>query len=207
MIKGTPELVEKRREEIVDACEKLYQTKSFWDITLKDIGGVTSFSRPTIYNYFRTKEEIFLALFKREYLRWNQDLSEILESHEHLTKAQLADAVAKSLTKREQLLKLLSMNIYDMETNSRVEQLASFKKAYGQALDLITRLIEKFCPDINASDRKQIVYIFFPFLFGVYPYTEVTDKQAEAMAKAGIDFVSQSIYEIVNHCLMRLLDA
>ena len=74
MFKGTPKLVAKRREEIINACEQLYQTMSFKEITIKEISGVTSFSRPTIYNYFQTKEEIFLALFEREYNRWNEDL-------------------------------------------------------------------------------------------------------------------------------------
>lgn len=41
MIKGTPELIEKRREEIVNACEQLYQTMGFKEITLKEIGKVT----------------------------------------------------------------------------------------------------------------------------------------------------------------------
>ena len=50
MVKGTPELIAERREEIIDACEKLYQKLSFKEITLKDIGKETSFSRPTIYN-------------------------------------------------------------------------------------------------------------------------------------------------------------
>jgi AcrR family transcriptional regulator len=73
MIKGTPELIAARREEIINACERLYQTMSFKEITLKEIGAETSFSRPTIYNYFQTREEIFLALFEREYHRWHQD--------------------------------------------------------------------------------------------------------------------------------------
>ena len=85
MIKGTPELIAQRREEIVNACEALYQTMSFKDITLKEIGSVTSFSRPTIYNYFQTKEEIFLALYEREYDRWNTALEAILRENECLT--------------------------------------------------------------------------------------------------------------------------
>ena len=52
MIKGTPELIAQRREEIINACEQLYRTMSFREITLKEIGKITSFSRPTIYNYF-----------------------------------------------------------------------------------------------------------------------------------------------------------
>ena len=55
-----------RKEEIINAREMLYQTMNFKDITIKEIGNVTSFSRTSIYNYFETKEEIFLALLKRE---------------------------------------------------------------------------------------------------------------------------------------------
>ena len=50
MPKGSPELTASRREEIVNACEKLYRTMSFKDITLKEISVETSFSRPSIYD-------------------------------------------------------------------------------------------------------------------------------------------------------------
>ena len=53
---------------------------SFREITLKEIGKITSFSRSSIYNYFETKEEIFLGLFQREYDRWNEDLTAILNA-------------------------------------------------------------------------------------------------------------------------------
>ena len=85
MPKGSPERTAARKEEIINACEKLYQTMSFKDITLKEIGNETSFSRPTIYNYYQTKEEIFLALFEREYVRWNEELQTILQDNRKLT--------------------------------------------------------------------------------------------------------------------------
>ena len=37
MIKRTPELIAQRREEIINACEELYRTMSFKEITLKEI--------------------------------------------------------------------------------------------------------------------------------------------------------------------------
>ena len=94
MPKGSPERTAARKEEIISACEKLYQTMSFKDITLKEIGSETSFSRPTIYNYFQTKEEIFLALYEREYNRWNIELTDILENNDTLTKEQIAERIA-----------------------------------------------------------------------------------------------------------------
>ena len=205
MFKGTPEIIAQRREEIVGACEQLYQTMSFKDITLKEIGNVTSFSRPTIYNYFHTKEEIFLALFEREYDRWNADLEAILNSDQQHSREQLSDHIARSLEKRAQLLRLLSMNNYDMEENSREELLTSFKRAYGKSLTLFREILRKHVSGMSDAEIEQIMYVFFPFMFGIYPYAEVTAKQKDAMKEAEVDYKYQSIYEITYNCLSRLL--
>ena len=64
MPKGSEELTRAREDEIISACAALYETMGFKDITLRDIGEKTSFTRTSIYNYFQTKEEIFLALLQ-----------------------------------------------------------------------------------------------------------------------------------------------
>ena len=120
-----------RKEEIINACKTLYQTMSFKDITIKEIGNVTSFSRTSIYNYFETKEEIFLALLKREYDAWILDLHKIVEEHESL-------------------------------------------------------------------DDEEI-------MFGIYPYTVVTDKQKKAMEEAGVDYTYNSVYELTKAAIKKLL--
>ncbi len=205
MRKVTPEQIAQKREEIINACEQLYQTKSFREITLKEIGNITSFSRPTIYNYFETKEEIFLGLFQREYDRWNENLTAILNGNEQLSKKELAERIANSLAGRKQLLKLLSMNNYDMEANSRQELLNTFKKSYGRSMHLMCMLLEKFCPGMRVTDIQNFIYTFYPFMFGIYPYTAVTEKQRVAMKDAGINYVYQTVYELTYSCLIRLL--
>lgn len=205
MIKGNPELIARRREEIVDACERLYQEKSFREITLKDIGSITSFSRPTIYNYFQTKEEIFLALFEREYEKWNEALSEILVGNESLGKSELAEKLSRTLADRMQLLKLLSMNNYDMEENSRPELLTAYKKAYGASINNVRALLEKFSPEMDGAEIQGFIYVFFPFMYGLYPYGAVTEKQKTAMKEADVDFEYHSVYDLAYSCLTRLL--
>ena len=66
MPKGSAELTVASKEEIVTACAELYSTMSFKDITIKEIGSATSFTRTSIYNYFQTKEETFLALLQAD---------------------------------------------------------------------------------------------------------------------------------------------
>lgn len=89
-----------------------------------------------IYNYFQTKEEIFLALLKREYDSWIEQLCEAMESKETMTDDEIADVLARTLDDRRQLLKIMSMNHYDLEENSRMELLVEFKVSYGNAMKL-----------------------------------------------------------------------
>ena len=207
MPKGSPELTAARKEEIINACEQLYKTMSFNEITMKEIGAVTSFTRTSIYNYFQTKEEIFLALFEREYDRWNESLAVILENNDSLTRRELAEKIAESLSERLQLLKLLSTNHFYMGANSRQELLVSFKRSYGTSMGNICRLLDKFVLEMSVTQKQDFIYRFFPFMFGIYPYTYVTDKQRTAMEEAGVDYVYQSVYELTLNCILGLLGA
>ena len=196
---------DERKDEIINACEELYQTKSFKEITLKDISEKTTFSRPSIYNYFQTKEEIFLALLKREYERWLKDLEDIYDKNNKLEKAEFAKQIAQSIEKREQLLKLLSMNLYDMEENSRMEQLVDFKKSYGESLKSIKKCLDKFFKNMKEEEKEKFIFSFFPLMYGIYPYTRATDKQKEAMKNAEVPFKFFSIYEMVYESIIKLL--
>lgn len=205
MIKGTPELIAGRREEIINACEKLYQTRSFKEITLKEIGNELPFSRPTIYNYFETKEEIFLALFRREYERWIVDLDAIYNNNDSLAKEELASKIARSLADRPQLLKLIAMNIYDMEANSRIEQLTEFKRTYRRLIETLGGIFDKFLIGRAEGEKKNLLRMFFSFVFGVYPMTNATEKQREAMKRAEIDFEQVDAYDLTKVFLLKLL--
>lgn len=205
MAKGSEELVNSRKDEIINACEELYKTMSFKEITIKHIGNITSFTRTSIYNYFQTKEEIFLALFKREYELWNITLNEILDKKDYMTSDEFADAIAHSLEKRQQLLKIMSMNLYDIESNSRFEHLRDFKLTYGKCINTVIACLEKYFPDMSFDEIQCFIYSFFPFMFGIYPYTYVNGKQRAAMNEANVKYEIKTIYDITYNCVKKLL--
>ena len=94
------------------------------------------------------------------------------------------------------MLKLLSMNLYDMEANSRMERLVEFKMAYGESKEALDRCLMKFVPALDEGGRQTFLYAFLPFVYGLYPYTVVTEKQREAMKEAGISYTYMSTYEM-----------
>lgn len=205
MPKGSAELTNARKEEIIAACRKLYEDMSFKEITLKEIGQQTSFTRTSIYNYFETKEEIFLALLQREYELFVEDLNHLCEEKNSLSGDELASELAYALERRMMMLKLLSMNLYDMEANSRMERLIEFKAAYGESKNAVDRCLQKFCPELDEAARQTFLYAFLPFVYGLYPYTMVTEKQKEAMNVAGISYVYMSTYDMAYTSIRTLL--
>ncbi len=198
------ETIDKRREEIMDACEKLYETMGFQSINIKIISTETSFSRPSIYNYFQTKEEIFLGLLTREYKKWNDALKSIIERNADMDEDALARAIAKSMEERKTLLKISAMNLYEIEENSRQALLVDYKRTFKNSIELFDECLKKH---LKVSDQKseQIRYAFFPYMYGIYPYSYPTDKQISAMDEVKLSHLDVTIYEMTYQFLKLIL--
>ena len=206
MPKCSLETMNLRKEELVNACEKLYQTKTFGEITLKEIGDAAEFTRTAIYSYFQTKEEIFLALLQREYGKWIRELEEIEQTKVKFTASKLARRLALSLGNRVQLLKLFSMNLYAIEENSRLENLVEFKKVYKASIDAVDRCFRKFRPKATPAESYAFTYQFFPFMYGVYPYVFPSQKQIDAMKTAGMKLRKRTVYQLAYPAILKMLE-
>ena len=75
-------LVENRQQEIIRACEELYERMEYDEINIKEIAKSTSICRSNIYNYYETKDEIFLDILKKEYLLWMEDMDRRMREDE-----------------------------------------------------------------------------------------------------------------------------
>ena len=198
-------IAEKRPEEILSACRELYDTKPFREITLKDISGLTSLSWPSIYNYYQTKEEIFLALLQDEYRQWGEALERMLNENDTMSIDDFASGLAASLEGRERMLRILCMNLYEIEENSRMERLVSFKKEYKRTTGMISSCIGKFFPQMSSDDRSLFLLELLSFLYGIYPYTHPTEKQRDAMRLAEVESTEISIHDLTRRFVSSLL--
>lgn len=83
---------EERKEEILDAAEKLFATKGFDNTSTGDILDAVGIARGTLYYHFKSKEEILDSVIQRMTNRLMQDAREIVRKKElpvleRLTKA------------------------------------------------------------------------------------------------------------------------
>lgn len=194
-----------RRNEIIDACEALYQAESYRDITMTQVAAKVSFGRANVYNYFQCKDEILLALLQREQELWAADLEALAARASSLSDDELADELAKSVQAREQMLKLLAMNLYDMEQNSRLENLVEFKHAYKRTVEALRRVLAAAKPRWDGDRRDLFAFAFLPFLHGVYPYVFHSDKQLAAMDEAGVTQPPLTTHAVTRALALKLL--
>ena len=179
--------IKKRRaQEILSAAEKLYNEKNYKDITLKDISALTSLGRSSIYNYYSTKEEIFMSLLGREYEIWQKDLDSMKPQ---ASIDEYSKNFAEILGKRKLLFRILSTNFFEIEQNVSLEALVKFKKTYLKTFESLKSNLNKSFPNFIGDKFDSFIHSFLPFMFGIHPYTSITEKQKKAMESAGISFV------------------
>ena len=196
-----------RRDAIIDACAALYDARGYHDITMAQIAEGVSFGRANIYNYFSCKDEVMLALLQREHELWADDLDALAAHAAGLSDGELADALAKGLENRVRMLKLLAMNLYDMEQNSSLEALVDLKRAYGRVLASLRGVLAAAEPAWNEARAELFTLSFMPFLHGVYPYAFHTEKQLAAMQRVGVEDPGLSVGGMVRAIVPQLLAA
>lgn len=200
----TPEQISSRQEEIINACDTLFSQSGYEGVTFKAISEMTSFTRPSIYNYYKTKDEILLDLLARELLRWQARMLEEINTTAKMTKEQYSTFLTKTLLSHDKMLKLLSILYSVLEINSSVEKLADFKKV-SHILDTIAASLDKFFPEASTENKAIFVAAFSVYILGLYPISHLSQKQFEAMQLVEVNHAVPDLEYLCYHGILLLL--
>ena len=146
-----------------------------------------------------------LGLLSREYECWCKELEEVIPQADRCDSITLAEKIAHTLEGKEILLRILNMNLFEIELNSRVERLADFKKLYLRAITAFSGILRSYSPSISDTECEDFNNSFCAFLIGMYPLVFHTEKQKEAMKIAGVKLKEPTIYAMVYKVLIKLI--
>lgn len=182
----TKEQIDTRREEILDACIRLYLEKGYESVNFKTISELISVSRPSIYNYYNTKGEMFLEILGRHYSDWADELSSEFDFRNQMEREEYCHAISDTLCDHEMILRLISLDLSNIENECSVERLVDFKIIVYRLMNVLDNSIIKFFKDTDEDDRHTFIQSFFVFILGLYPMSHPTEKQRNAMDKVGM---------------------
>jgi AcrR family transcriptional regulator len=201
----TQEQIASRQEEIINACDVLFSANGYEAVNFKAISEMTLLTRPSIYNYYKTKDEVLLDLLKREMLHWQTCFISAVDANAEMTKEQYSTCLTEVLSSHDKMLKLLSILFTFLEKNSGVEKLADFKKEVMKVFDIVMASLDKYFSNATVENKAIFVSAFFAYIIGLYPLSHLSQKQLEAMQRAGIDFTAPDFQHMCYRGILLLL--
>lgn len=173
------EEINNRKKEILDVTEDLFMNMEYQDITLAVIAEKTSISRPSMYNYYKTKEEVFLDLSKREYLLFNESLKSAFSRK--MSREQFCKKMTDTLWKHQPFLKILSLHSSVIEEKCGTEVMYDYKKSVQPLFETFSLILSKQFPDSSEQSRELFKVHFFMYAYSLYPAGHIPEDQAKVM--------------------------
>jgi AcrR family transcriptional regulator len=181
-----------RREQILEAAVKVFAEKGFRAAKMQEVANAAGISNGTVYNYFRSKDEVLLALLERlnetearpaqfEQLK-NADLKAVFS-------AQMQHRFDFMMTQKEVLRAVLP----EIISNPEVRALY-FDKVVAPTLKLGEAAFANVLP--KGKKRKvepqHLVRAMAGSLFGLILLNFMGDDETETDAKDILTFLAQS---------------
>lgn len=169
-----------RIDEILNSCEKIYLKTDFTNITIQLISEKTTIRRTAIYKYFQNKEEILLEVLKKhiELLKEEFNDEELIKNKEDFS-----NNFIKIFENHVIILKIMGVNLAEIERQVRVEKLIEFKKTFKEFHDKFIDVLKEIYPNNSIKDYENVYILLLTLMHGYYPLTNPTIKQIEAMKK------------------------
>ena len=118
-----------RRQAILDIAWQLFQDMPYPQITMSEVAERAGLAKGTLYLYFKTKEELFLALQEQQLAAWFDEVDAQLSAAQGAGDiVQVADLICGSLERRPGLTRLLAMLHSILEQNVGYDTALRFKR-------------------------------------------------------------------------------
>ncbi len=158
---------ERRREEILDAAQKVFVEKGLTTATVDDIAMAAELSKGTLYLYFESKEDIYVALMMRGLRLLYTMFDEIISAEESVVKTlhMMEGAYTDFFNSQRNYFRMLDSayrpNVHrEVSEEMRRTYTIESRKNWEQIIELFNRGVrEKMIrDDINPVDMAIIIW-------------------------------------------------
>jgi len=169
LVTGTPDGVDEPGERVLDVATSEFADRGYAGARVDEIAAKTSTTKRMIYYYFGGKEQLYVAVLERAYLRIRR-LEQQLDV-EHLDPVQAVRELA-GLTFDHHEAHPDFIRLVSIENIHRAEHIAGSEALSGlanPALDVLGRILERgwdagvFRDDVDALDVHQVISAYCVF--------------------------------------------
>src|SRR5260370_41945480 len=146
------EAKQSRRSAILATAWQLFQGMPYSAIAMAEVAERAGLAKGTLYLYFRTKEELFLALQERQLVDWFDEVDRALAAdHAVRTSGDIVTLLCGTLERRPGVARLLAILSPTLEQNIPFAEALRFTRALAARLAGTGTLLERRLPFLAAG--------------------------------------------------------
>ena len=153
-------------------------TQDYSEESLTAIAEKTSISRPSMYNYYETRELVFADLMLREYEKWRIALLERLS--EPYSREKFCEIMVDILWERKLLLKLLSLQLSVWDHHYSEETIVSFQRGVQPFFQTLHEILRLQFPNASESATESFRVQFTLYCNSLYALDNLPQCQMQA---------------------------
>lgn len=157
-----------RRQQILDTAWSLFQEKDYEHVTIIDVAKGAGLAKGTVYLYFKTKEELFLAILSEQFENWFEEIDGALQiGDDPLTAPALANMLTETLDKRPLLTRLFALLHPILERNIKPAAALQFKRMLLGRVSQTGALLETRLPFLQKGQGVQLQMQIYAIILGL----------------------------------------
>lgn len=184
----TAEAKAQRRADFLRSARKLFLQQQRLP-AVADIAFDTGLAKGTVYRYFQSKEQIFIALLSDDFSMLFSDLAKLIDAlpaQPQDAADQFAAGYTALLLQSDSLLPLMSMLTAVLEHKLPQTELLTFKQQLADALQALGQRLALQLNSLTAQQAGQLLLHSYSLTLGLYQATSLPDAVQQMLHQAGL---------------------
>ena len=201
---------QERRQAILDVALGLFRGHPFEEISMAEVARRAGVAKGTPYLYFRSKEELFLALLADQFGSWFDEVDAGLErlaaASRACTPRQMAGLFTRSLVHHPLLARLIAIGHAILERNIDFSAALGFKQTLRTRLVVTGALLQRCLPHLERNEGPRLLLWIYTLVVGIQNVAEPAPVVKRIVAMPGMECFRLQFHDTFRKTLTALLE-
>jgi AcrR family transcriptional regulator len=196
---------EERISAILKAAAELYETRDFENVHMGAIADRVGLAKASLYEYFSTKDDVFLALAAREVESWASDVESRLERLRRPDADRIAVALTAALRGQARLLRLRLTVRNIVERRSTTRAVVDFNRSFFACLQRAAAALNAACPQLTPEEVTEFCIQHQAVNAGLWFMTHPLKKLGRSSDLPGLQSINFDFFGLFERTIHQIL--
>jgi TetR/AcrR family transcriptional regulator len=196
---------EERVSAILEAAAELYETRDFDDVHMAAIAERVGLAKASLYEYFSTKDDVFLALAARDVQSWASDVEARLSRLRRPDADRIAAAFTAALRGQARLLRLRLTVRSILERRPAAAAVADFQRSFFASMHRVAAALNAACPQLTPEEVTEFGIQHQAVNAGLWFMTHPPQKPDRAAGLPEFQPITFDFFELFERTIHQIL--